>query len=97
METNPVISRIQYLSFPWHILPECRCDFFSFVVGKTEQREVIYSEGITASAGIHSDPLENIFCSNESVVSESSLAVPQSFQNLNHRISHDILTSLFFS
>ena len=56
---------------------------------------MIHSEGITASAGIHSDPLEKKLCSNESVVSDSPLPADQSFQNLNRRVSHDILTSFF--
>lgn len=65
----------------------------AFFVGKS--REVIYSEGVTGSAGVRSDPLEKMFCCNESVVSDSPTPIEQSCQNLNHRVSCDILISFF--
>lgn len=71
--------------------------FFKFVVGKTEQSEVICPEGVTVSAGICYDPLEKMCCRNESVVSDSPLPLDQSLQNLYHRISHDVpFLCLFF-
>lgn len=56
---------------------------------------MIYSEGITVSAGICYDPLEKMCCRNESVVSDSPLPVDKSLQDLNHRVSHYVLTSFF--
>lgn len=56
---------------------------------------MIYCEGVTGSAGVRSHPLEKMFCCNESVVSDSPTPIEQSFQNLNHRVSRDILISLF--
>lgn len=56
---------------------------------------MIYSEGITVSAGICYDPFEKMCCRNESVVSDSPLPVDKSLQDLNHRVSHYVLTSFF--
>lgn len=91
IESNPTISHVQFLCSPQCILPACRCGFFC----RKEQREVIYSEGVTGSAGVRSDPLEKMFCCNESVVSDSPTPIEQSCQNLNHRVSCDILISFF--